>query len=99
MRANGVREVQLAYHGSDDPERHGIARTDLPGLHLYAPQPPAQPFRGTMAVAPNLLLGIFYPPGQSPYDRLRGRRPDARAGVFFVFRDVEGDVEDLSKPR
>ena len=87
MRAHGVTEIQLAYHGADDPDRFGIRHTDLPGLHLYAPRPPERPYQGTFVLSPNLLLGLYQPPGENPYAALLARPPDARAGVFFVYRD------------
>jgi hypothetical protein len=85
MRREGVATVQLAYQGSDDPARFGIAREDLPGDHLYPSRPPSRPFEGTVVVSPNLLFGLS-PRLAEPYAALRERPPDARAGVFFVYR-------------
>jgi hypothetical protein len=81
MKREGVASVQLAYLGVDDPARFGIAREDLPGDHLYPARPPARPFHGVVVVSPTLLFGR----GRY-YAGLRGRTPDARAGVFFVYR-------------
>jgi hypothetical protein len=86
MKAHGVGEIQLAYHGPDDPDRFGIRHTDLPGLQHYPPHAPSQPFMGTVAVSPNLLLGVFAEPGNDPYEPLRRRLPDDRAGCYFIFR-------------
>jgi 4-amino-4-deoxy-L-arabinose transferase-like glycosyltransferase len=86
MRRQGIEEIQLGYHGSDDPERLGIRAQDLPGVHLYPGRPATDPFQGVVAVSPNLLLGIVEPKGPNPYPDLRRRRPDARAGVFFIYR-------------
>ena len=86
MKRQGVDEIQLGYHGSDDPERLGLRALDLPGVHLYPGRPAARPFEGVVAVSPNLLLGIVEPKGPNPYPRLRDRRPDGRAGVFFIYR-------------
>jgi hypothetical protein len=86
MKEQGVEEVQLAYHGSDDPERLGLRVQDLPGAHLYPGRPAARPFEGVVAVSPNLLLGIVEPKGTNPYPQLRDRRPDGRAGIFFIYR-------------
>ncbi len=44
MRREHVQQVQLAYHGVDDPSRFGITRDDLPGIVLYPSYPPALPF-------------------------------------------------------
>jgi hypothetical protein len=85
MRREGVGSVQLAYHGSDDPDRFGIAHEDLPGRHLYPARDPARPFTGVVVVSPNLLQGLL-PTLRDPYAPLRDRAPDARAGVFFVYR-------------
>jgi Dolichyl-phosphate-mannose-protein mannosyltransferase len=85
MRREGVASVQLAYQGADDPARFGITHEDLPGEHLYPARPPATPFDGVVAVSPNLLYGLL-PRLGDPYATLRGRPPDARAGVFFVYR-------------
>jgi 4-amino-4-deoxy-L-arabinose transferase-like glycosyltransferase len=85
MRKAGVASVQLAYEGADDPGRFGIAHEDLPGDHLYPARPPSVPFDGVVAVSPNLLFGLV-PRLGDPYAPLRERRPDARAGVFFVYR-------------
>ena len=85
MRREGVASVQLAYHGSDDPDRFGIAHEDLPGRHLYPTREPARPFSGVVVVSPNLLQGLL-PALRDPYAPLRDRAPDARAGVFFVYR-------------
>jgi hypothetical protein len=86
MRRHGVGEVKLAYHGHDDPVRFGIRRKDLPGIHDYAPEPPDDPFTGTIVVSPNLLLNVFGLDGDDPYAGLRHRPPDDRAGVFFVYK-------------
>ena len=84
MKRRGVARVQLGYHGADDLARLGIEREDLPGIHLYPPRPPAVPFRGVVAVSPNLLCGVF-PRLRDPYAALRERAPDDRAGVFFIY--------------
>jgi hypothetical protein len=86
MKRQGVDEIQLGYHGSDDPERLGLRVQDLPGVHLYPGRPAARPFEGIIAVSPNLLLGIVEPKGPNPYPELRARRPDGRAGIFFIYR-------------
>ena len=86
MRAHRVEKIQLGYHGSDDPRRFGIRRDDLPGLNLYPQAPPSAPFTGTVAVSPNLLLGLFPGALADAYAGLRGRPPDDRAGVFFIYR-------------
>ncbi len=89
MRDHGVARVQLAYHGADVPDRFGIAHEDLPGIHGYVGQAPAQPFTGVVVVSPNLLFGLV-PRLGDPYAGLRERRPDGRAGVFFVYRMGHG---------
>jgi hypothetical protein len=87
MKRNQVARVQLAYFGTDDPDRYGIAHDDLPTTYsIHAPHLAAEPLAGTIVVSPNLLLGFLFPPGQDPYRALRERPPDARAGIFFVFR-------------
>jgi hypothetical protein len=87
MRAHDVREIQLGYFGSDDPDRYGIAHQDLPTWGANRPQQPAaRPFEGTIAVSPNLYLGLFFPPESDPYAFLRNRPPDDRAGIFFIYR-------------
>jgi hypothetical protein len=86
MRREGVRDVQLAYHGADDPARFGIVHEDLPGLPLHAPRPAARPFTGVVVVSPNLLFGLV-PRFAETYAHLRARPPDGRAGVYFVFRN------------
>jgi len=85
MKTNHIESVQLGYHGSDDPGRLGIQHEDLPGLHVYPPTPAQVPFKGVVAVSPNLLMGIFYPPGENPYAALVNRPPAARAGGLFIF--------------
>ena len=86
MKGQGIDEIQLAYHGSDDPERLGLRVQDLPGVHLYPGRPAIRPFEGVVAVSPNLLLGVVEPKGPNPYPALRDRPPDGRAGVFFIYR-------------
>ena len=86
MREQGIGQVQLGYHGVDDPDHYGIRHEDLPGWHLYPARPPAAAFRGTVAVSPNLLYGLL-PRLGDPYASLRGRPPDDRAGVFFIYRE------------
>lgn len=85
MRREGLGQVQLGYHGADEPARFGIAHEDLPGLVLYPTRPPVRPFSGVVVVSPNLLYGLV-PRMGDPYAALRERAPDARAGVFFVYR-------------
>ena len=84
MRANGVDEVDLAYHGPDHPARFGIRRKDLVGIHHYAPET-ADRLTGVVVVSPNLWLDVFSM-AEDPYAGLRERTPDDRAGVFFVYR-------------
>jgi hypothetical protein len=86
MKRQGVEEVQLGYHGSDDPARYGIRHEDLPGIHLFPARPPARPLSGTVVVSPNLLVGVYDQWLGGAYAPLRGRPPDDRAGVFFVYR-------------
>jgi hypothetical protein len=81
MRREGVKSVQLAYQGADDPSRFGIAHEDLPGECLYPLRPPARPFEGVVVVSPTLLFELG-----DRYAFLRPRPPDDRAGVFFVYR-------------
>jgi len=98
MRERGVPRLQLGYHGSDDPRRFGIECEDLPGLNLYPHQPPRVPFTGTVAVSPNLLLGLFAGSGPDDYAALRRRPPDDRAGVFFIYRLPEARTGSGSGP-
>jgi hypothetical protein len=86
MRSRGVSDLQLGYHGSDDPRRLGIRCEALPGLSLYSGPPARVPFSGTVAVSPNLLLGLFGGSLADAYAELRSRPPDDRAGVFFIYR-------------
>jgi hypothetical protein len=86
MREAGVREIQLGYHGTDDPRRFGIECESLPGLSLYPGRPARAPFTGTVAVSPNLLMGLFDGPLRDAYSDLRRRPPDERAGIFFIYR-------------
>jgi 4-amino-4-deoxy-L-arabinose transferase-like glycosyltransferase len=85
MRRNDVPRVRLAYHGADDPDRFGIVHDDLPGAHLYPAHPPDGRADTPVVVSPNLLFGLL-PRLREAYAPLRHRRPDARAGVFYVFR-------------
>jgi hypothetical protein len=86
MKRGGVGRLQLGYFGSDEADRYGIVREDLPTWGASRPQRPApQPFHGTIAVSANLLLGFLFAPEDDPYAFLRGRAPDARAGAFFIY--------------
>jgi hypothetical protein len=85
MRREGVSEVALGYVGADDPDRLGIARRDLPGRNLYASAGADVPLTGTVVVSPALVYGLV-PRYAAYYAPLRDRPPDARAGVFFVYR-------------
>lgn len=85
MRRHRVATVQLAYMGADDPRRHGIQHEDLPGQTLYPQRPAQRPLAGTVVVSPNLLYGLV-PAVAATYEPLRSRGPDARAGIFFVYR-------------
>jgi len=84
MRRRGVDRIQLGYFGKDDPRRFGIRHKDLPGSHGCAAGLPRHPFTGVVVVSPNLVLS--HRPQGDPYAALRGRPPDERAGVFFVYR-------------
>jgi Dolichyl-phosphate-mannose-protein mannosyltransferase len=85
MRAHGIASVQLAYHGSDNPDRFGIRHEDLPGSHLH-PEHGAPPgSTGILVISPNLLFGLV-PRLADRYASLRDRPPDDRAGVFFVYK-------------
>jgi hypothetical protein len=86
MRNHHVDEVQLAYHGPDDPTRFGIRHKDLPGIHHYRPEPPDEAFTGIVVVSPNLWLNVFGLGTEDLYAELRHRPPDDRAGVFFVYK-------------
>lgn len=90
MRAHGVHEVQLGYIGPDAPERFGIRHRDLPGRHACTSAPAGTPFRGVVAVSPNVLFNLL---GRAPdpYAELARRPPDDRAGVFFIYRLGDGE--------
>jgi hypothetical protein len=94
MRREGVARVALAYDGADDPGRLDITRDDLPGRNHFsqgawsaagndAAEGPA--LHGTVVVSPSLVWGLV-PRHAERYRALRDRAPDARAGVFFVYR-------------
>ena len=85
MERERVGRIALAYDGADDPDRVAIARDDLPGRNHYAPNVPARPLRGTVVVSPSLVFGLV-PREAARYASLRNRPPDARAGVFLVYR-------------
>jgi hypothetical protein len=86
MKDRGIPKIQLGYHGSDNPDRFGIVRDDLPGARLYAGHAPAVPFRGTVVVSPNIVEGVITFGDADPYGVLRERTPDDHAGVFLVYR-------------
>lgn len=84
-RRQGAGEIALGYVGADDPGRLGIAWRDLPGRNLYGSAGTDVPLRGTVVVSPALVYGLV-PRVAGYYAPLRERTPDARAGVFFVYR-------------
>ena len=85
MRRERVARIALAYDGADAPDRLGIVRDDLPGRNHYVPDGVDAPLRGTVVVSPSLVFGLV-PREASRYAGLRSRAPDARAGVFLVYR-------------
>ena len=85
MKREGTSRVALAYDGADDPDRLGIVRDDLPGRNHYAPDAPERPLSGTVVISPSLVFGLV-PRDAARYSALRERTPDARAGVFLVYR-------------
>jgi hypothetical protein len=85
MTRERVDRIALAYDGADDPDRLGIARDDLPGRNHYAGGVPDRPLHGTVVVSPSLVFGLV-PREAARYGFLRERTPDARAGVFLVYR-------------
>ena len=85
MKERGITKIQLGYHGSDNPDRFGIERDDLPGANLFAAHPPKDPFRGTVVVSPNIVAGVITFGDSDPYAPLRNRTPDDQAGVFLVY--------------
>lgn len=85
MRRERVDRIALAYDGADDPDRLGIARDDLPGRNHYAAGAADRPLAGTLVVSPSLVHGLV-PRQAARYAPLRDRKPDARAGVFLVYR-------------
>jgi hypothetical protein len=97
MRARGVSKVELAYHGSDNPDRFGIRHEDLPGSHLYPEHPAPAGATGVMAISPNLLFGLVPRLGDR-YRGLRERPPDDRAGTFFIF-ELNGATPLLASER
>jgi hypothetical protein len=98
MRERGVKQVQLGYHGSDDPGRFGIDCESLPGLYLYPGRVPRVPFTGVVAVSPNLLMGLFGGALSDAYAGLRDRPPDDRAGVFFIYYRLQGPRRASGSP-
>jgi hypothetical protein len=85
MKRERVERIALAYDGADDPDRLGLVRDDLPGRNHYAPSAAEGPLRGTVVVSPSLVFGLV-PREAARYAPLRERAPDARAGVFLVYR-------------
>ena len=78
MRAEGVPSVQLAYQGSDDPDRFGIAHEDLPGEQLYPPRPSGATLRRGRGREPQPPLRPPTPPWGSV--RRPARAPARRQG-------------------
>jgi hypothetical protein len=85
MDREEIEQVALGYVGADDPDRLAIARRDLPGRNLYATAGADTSLTGTVVVSPALVYGLV-PRYAAYYAPLRDRAPDARAGVFFVYR-------------
>jgi hypothetical protein len=85
MGREGVTDVALGYVGADDPDRLGIGHRDLPGRNPYGAAGADAPLAGTVVVSPALVYGLV-PRYAEYYAPLRERTPDARAGVFFVYR-------------
>jgi hypothetical protein len=86
MSDHGVDKIQLAYHGSDDPDRFHIRHEDVDGYRLHPTHPATGPVHGTFAISPNILLGIFEPPGKNPWAWLLEKPVADRAGVYFVYQ-------------
>lgn len=85
MKRERVGRIALAYDGADDPDRLGIERDDLPGRNHYAARLDERPLQGTVVISPSLVYGLV-PREAARYAFLRERPPDARAGVFLVYR-------------
>jgi hypothetical protein len=86
MRETGVEKIQLAYHGSDDPDRFHIVHEDVDGYRLHPAHPASGPVRGTFAISPNIRLGIFEPPGKNSWSWLDQKPVADRAGCYFIYR-------------
>jgi hypothetical protein len=86
MHDHGVDKIQLAYHGSDDPDRFHIQHEDVDGYRLHPTHPATGPVHGTFAISPNIRLGIFEPPGKNSWAWLDQKPVDDRVGVYFVYR-------------
>jgi 4-amino-4-deoxy-L-arabinose transferase-like glycosyltransferase len=87
MERKGVQGVLLGYFGTDDPDRYGIERSDLPGSRMHRPVPAEPPFEGVLVVSPTFLAGVYLSPEQRAfYATLRSRQPDDRAGALLIYR-------------
>lgn len=95
MKRDGTSKVTLAYHGCDDPDRYGILHEDLPGAHLYRVTQDTGVLHGVVAISPNMLVGLFDPPGNPRYRALQERLPDARAGSLFIYKVGEPGIGSL----
>ena len=78
LHRNGIAMVRLAYFGSDDPRRFGVA---------YEQLRPGEPTTGYVAVSVTVLTGTFHYPGcERAYEWLRPFEPVAKIGYsIFVY--------------
>jgi hypothetical protein len=62
LAERGIREVNLCYFGTADPEAYGLAYVALPGGTTYG-RPPAPPrLPGHVAISATHLVGVHHPP-------------------------------------
>ena len=74
LERRGIREVNLCYFGTADPEAYGLAYVALPGGTTYtrAVSPPRLP--GLVAISATHLAGVHHPPElRAWYRALLGR--------------------------
>jgi tetratricopeptide (TPR) repeat protein len=90
MDRRGVKEINLAYFGSADPEYYGIDATYLPGSATYLVDRITRPkLPGYVAISPTVLDGVYLArPWRIFYDGFRERQPVALVGnsirVYWV---------------
>jgi 4-amino-4-deoxy-L-arabinose transferase-like glycosyltransferase len=96
MERRGIKEVNLAYFGTADPEYYGISYKSISDQDLAALRE-GRFTRGVFAISATFLQGLYLPGDRDRYKWFRDRDPTAQIGYSIFVYEIDCRKERMAE--